>query len=56
MVLSYIKKHGSIKRADTADLCHISLFQASRLLKRLKENELVKVVGQGKGTRYECIL
>ena len=56
MVLSYIKKHGSIKRADTADLCHISLFQASRLLKRLKEKELVKVVGQGKGTRYECIL
>ena len=55
MVLSYIKKHGSIKRADAADLCHISLFQASRLLKRLKEKDLVKVLGQGKGTRYESI-
>ncbi len=53
MVLNYIEKHGSIKRADAADLCHISLFQASRLLKRLSDNGLVCQIGQGKGTRYE---
>jgi ATP-dependent DNA helicase RecG len=53
MVLNYIDKHGSIKRADAADLCHISLFQATRLLKRLKENGLLTPIGQGKGTRYE---
>ncbi len=52
MVLNYIEKHGNIKRADAADLCHISLFQASRLLKRLADNGFVDQVGQGKGTRY----
>jgi ATP-dependent DNA helicase RecG len=36
MVLSYIDKHGAIKRADAAELCRISLPQAYHLLKRLK--------------------
>jgi ATP-dependent DNA helicase RecG len=53
MVLNYIDKHGSIKRADAADLCHISPFQATRLLKRLENNDLLKPTGRGKGTRYE---
>lgn len=53
MVLNYIDKHGSIKRADAADLCHISPFQATRLLKRLENNDLLKTTGRGKGTRYE---
>lgn len=37
MVLSYITKHGSIKRADVAELCRLSLPQAYHLLKRLKD-------------------
>jgi len=53
MMLNYIDKHGSIKRADAADLCRISPFQATRLLKRLEKNDLILPVGQGKGTRYE---
>jgi ATP-dependent DNA helicase RecG len=36
MVLSYIAKHGSIKRADVAELCRLSLPQAYHLLNRLK--------------------
>ena len=52
MVLAYIDKHGSIKRADAADLCQISLFQASRLLKRLAENGKIIPKGKGKGTFY----
>ena len=28
MVLNYIEKHGSIKRADVMDLCHITQDQA----------------------------
>ncbi|MDD2302774.1 MAG: ATP-binding protein [Eubacteriales bacterium] len=40
MVLNYIDKHGSIKRAEVAELCHVSLPQAYHLLKKL----------QGKGT------
>jgi len=52
-VLKYIATHGGIKRADAADLCRISPFQATRLLKRMEKNGLVKPVGQGRGTRYE---
>jgi len=36
MVLRYIDKHGSIKRADVAELCHLSLPQAYHLLKKLQ--------------------
>lgn len=45
MVLSYITKHGSIKRADVAELCRLSLPQAYHLLKRLKDEG--KVVQHG---------
>jgi len=52
MVLAYIGKHGSIKRADAADLCQISPFQASRLLKRLTESGKIISKGKYKGTVY----
>jgi len=52
MVLKYIVTHGGIKRAVAAELCRISPFQATRLLKRMEKNNLVKPVGQGKGTHY----
>lgn len=43
MVLNYIEKHGSIKRADAAELCHLSLPQAYHLLKKLqKEGGIVQ--------------
>jgi ATP-dependent DNA helicase RecG len=45
MVLSYIVKHGSIKRAEVAELCQLSLPQAYHLLKRLKNEG--KVVQHG---------
>jgi ATP-dependent DNA helicase RecG len=53
MVLAYLAKHGSIKRADVADLCRISPFQATRLLKRLAQEEKITPNGKGKGTVYE---
>jgi ATP-dependent DNA helicase RecG len=55
MVLSYIEKHGSIKRADTSDLCRISPFQATRLLKRMEVKKIILAKGQGKGTFYERV-
>lgn len=55
MVLSYIEKHGAIKRADAAELCHISPSQATRLLKKLQGQKLLKTIGQGKGTRYKRV-
>ncbi len=52
MVLKFIETHGSIKRADAADLCQIGPFQASRLLKRLAEHGEIVSKGKGKGTYY----
>jgi ATP-dependent DNA helicase RecG len=53
MALSYINKHGSIKRAETADLCRIGPFQAPRLLRKMTDAGLIKPKGRGKGTFYE---
>lgn len=36
MVLSYVRQHGQIKRADVMDLCRLSGDQAAKLLKKLK--------------------
>lgn len=52
MVLSYIKKHGSIKRADVMELCMLTKDQAYNLLRRLKENESIILKGHAKGTFY----
>ena len=46
MVLNYIDQHGSIKRAEVANLCRITLLQAFHLLKRMKEAG--KVVQEGR--------
>ncbi len=56
MVLKFIEKHGRIKRADVAELCKISPFQATRLLKRLAEEGKIAPEGKGKGTFYELRL
>ncbi len=53
MVLKFMEQHGTIKRADVADLCKISPFQATRLLKRLIEEGEIARKGKGKGTYYE---
>jgi len=52
MVITYISKHGRIKRAEAMDLCRITKDQAYRLLKRLKEADDIVQIGQGKGTFY----
>lgn len=46
MVLNYIDKHGSIKRADVMDLCHLNGPQAYRLLKKLTDKGLLYKVGE----------
>lgn len=53
MILSYINTNGSIKRADVAELCRISPYQATRLLSKLKDANKIKSHGKGKGTYYE---
>lgn len=52
MVLSYIDKHGSIKRADVAELCHLSLPQAYHLLKRMEKQEKIQQSGKMRHASY----
>lgn len=53
MVLNYIDKHGSIKRADVMDLCHLTPDQAYKLLLRLKKQGDLVQIGDRKGAVYE---
>ena len=53
MVLSFIDKHGFIKRADVMELCRISRDRAYKLLYRLKKKELIVQVGELKKAVYE---
>ncbi len=52
MVLNYIDKHGTIKRAETMELCRITKDQAYKLLTRMKKNGHILRTGTGKGTVY----
>ena len=51
--MSYIKEHKTIKRAEAADLCRISPFQAKRLLKKMVLEDKIVAKGRGRGTFYE---
>lgn len=53
MVLSYIEKHGSIKRADVMELCKVTEDHVSKLLNRLKNSGQITQIGCRKGAVYE---
>ena len=52
MVLNYIDKHGSIKRAEVAELCHLSLPQAYHLLKKLQGEGAIAQEGKMRHAFY----
>lgn len=53
MILSYIKEHKTIKRAEAADLCRIGPHQATRLLKKLSKEGRIILKGSRRGAIYE---
>ncbi|WP_303293149.1 ATP-binding protein [Marinobacter sp. ST-43] len=53
MVMSYIDLHGSIKRADVVELCHISPDQAYKLLSKLRKRGEIEKEGDLKGASYK---
>lgn len=53
MVINYIKQNNSIKRAEVAELCRISPFQTTRLLRKIKDERKIYPKGKGKGTVYK---
>ncbi len=53
MIVEYVKKHGTIKRADVAELCRISVIQAKHLLHRVTEKySQFQQRGTKRGTHY----
>lgn len=52
MVLSYIGKHGSIKRGEAAELCQLSTPQAYHLLRRMKGKGLIVQQGTKRHAFY----
>ena len=52
MVLTYIDKHGSIKRADVMELCRLSGPQAYRLLDRLRKQGKIRKKGEKRHAFY----
>lgn len=53
MVLQYVEKHGRITRKETAELCRIGPYQATRLLDRLVRDGRLLRHGERKGAWYE---
>jgi ATP-dependent DNA helicase RecG len=52
MVLSYVRQHGQIRRAEVMELCRLSEGQAKELLKRMLGQSLLKLEGTGRGAFY----
>lgn len=52
MVLSYVRQHGQIKRADVMELCRLSQDQAAKLLKRMKEQGALAQKGERRWAIY----
>lgn len=53
MIIQYAKRHGRITRGEAAELCKISEFQASRLLRTLVADGYLELRGKGRGAYYE---
>lgn len=52
MVLKFIDTHGTIKRGDVAELCHLTLPQAYHLLKRLEKKGKIRQTGKMRHAAY----
>jgi hypothetical protein len=52
MLLSFIRQHGQIKRAEVMALCHLTEGQVKRLLQRMLAAKQIVMRGQGKTTTY----
>lgn len=52
MVLTYVEQHGSIRRAEAAELCQLSPNQASYLLRRMVAEGKLDMVGERRSARY----
>jgi ATP-dependent DNA helicase RecG len=54
MVRQYVQQNGSVVRSDVMELCRLNKDQATRLLRRLVEQEALVATGQRRWRRYSA--
>ncbi len=52
MVQTFVERHGTITRREAAELCQIDSERASRLLRRLRDEGKLDMLGQKRSSRY----
>ncbi len=52
MVASFVDRQGSINRREAAELCRVTPAQASRLLRRMRDDGRLKLIGQRRTAHY----
>ncbi len=52
LVLGFARQHGKVRRADVMQLCHLSKDQASRLLRRMTTEDMLRSYGDGRWRYY----
>ena len=52
MILTYVDQHGSIARAEAAELCRLAPDQASRLLRKMAAAGTLGMTGTRRTARY----
>lgn len=53
MVIQYVKAHGKITRKEVVELCKVTSRQATHLLKKLVDKDVLVLKGERKGAYYE---
>ena len=52
LVLKLLKEQKEISRKDVADLLHISLPAAYRILQKLRKEDIIEMRSKGRGSKY----
>lgn len=52
MVRTFVERHGSITRRQASELCQVAPLQAGRLLRKLRDEGELKMIGERRGARY----
>ena len=54
-VLEYAQSHSSVTRSDVIELLEVSTFTASRVIRKMVKNNLLKQNGTARSTNYTVI-
>ena len=52
MILQVVRAHGRIARKYAAELCRLSVNQASYLLKTMADRGIIRLIGKGRTAHY----